>query len=325
MREQSIAIIIPARAGSKRIPHKNTIDFLGQPMLAYPIALAKNLATMTKLPLSIYVSSDADETLALASSLGAIPLKREDALASDTATTIELMSAVCKGLQNGELQNGEVKGANKAGANKGANTLADAKAGGTGADKAGVGADSAGKLAGRCEKKCADKQTKKQTKKQIDRLDDSDLVICLYPATPLLRPSILLQAIELFTKLQSTTIPPDFMLAATAYSHPVQRAFTLEVESNFIQPISIKEAPNAPESQPQSTPLLSLQTQALATYYHDAGQFYIGLAKSFIKGLPIIGAKTACIILDELTTQDIDEPSHLALAAMKYRLMHGLE
>lgn len=310
MREQSIAIIIPARAGSKRIPHKNTIDFLGQPMLAYPIALAKNLATMTKLPLSIYVSSDADETLTLASSLGAIPLKREDALASDTATTIELMSAVCKGLQGGEVK----------GANKGANTLADAKAGGAGANKAGVGADSAGKLAGRCEKKCADKQ-----KKQIDRLDDSDLVICLYPATPLLRPSILLQAIEIFTKLQSTTIPPDFMLAATAYSHPVQRAFTLEVESNFIQPISIKEAPNAPESQPQSTPLLSLQTQALATYYHDAGQFYIGLAKSFIKGLPIIGAKTACIILDELTTQDIDEPSHLALAAMKYRLMHGLE
>ena len=32
--------IIPARGGSKRIPHKNIKEFLGHPMLHWPIAAA---------------------------------------------------------------------------------------------------------------------------------------------------------------------------------------------------------------------------------------------------------------------------------------------
>ena len=34
--------IIPARGGSKRIPHKNIVDFCGKPLIAYSIENALN-------------------------------------------------------------------------------------------------------------------------------------------------------------------------------------------------------------------------------------------------------------------------------------------
>ena len=41
--------VIPARGGSKRIPHKNIMDFMGKPLIAWTIEAAKNPAYSTEL------------------------------------------------------------------------------------------------------------------------------------------------------------------------------------------------------------------------------------------------------------------------------------
>ena len=46
--------VIPARGGSKRIPNKNIVDFLGKPMLALTIEAAQKSALFER----IFVSTD---------------------------------------------------------------------------------------------------------------------------------------------------------------------------------------------------------------------------------------------------------------------------
>ena len=49
--------VIPARGGSKRIPRKNIRPFCGRPMLAWPVAAARDSGCFDR----IVVSTDDDE------------------------------------------------------------------------------------------------------------------------------------------------------------------------------------------------------------------------------------------------------------------------
>jgi pseudaminic acid cytidylyltransferase len=72
--------VIPARGGSKRIPGKNIIPFCGKPMIAYALDAAVQSGIFDK----IHVSTDSDEILKVAESLGhATDFKRDPALADD--------------------------------------------------------------------------------------------------------------------------------------------------------------------------------------------------------------------------------------------------
>jgi len=75
--------IIPARGGSKGIPRKNLIDFCGKPLLAWSIIQACQTSGVDE----VYVTSDSDEILSVARQYGALPIKRPDNIAGDTATT----------------------------------------------------------------------------------------------------------------------------------------------------------------------------------------------------------------------------------------------
>ena len=57
MVEKNIIAVIPARGGSTRIPHKNIIDFLGKPLLAWTIEAVKNSGCFDR----IIVSTDDEE------------------------------------------------------------------------------------------------------------------------------------------------------------------------------------------------------------------------------------------------------------------------
>lgn len=87
----SIAII-PARGGSKRIPHKNIRLFAGRPMLAYAIQAAQDAGCFTH----IVVSTDDPEIADLARTLGAeVPFMRPTSLADDhTGTTPVVVDAI---------------------------------------------------------------------------------------------------------------------------------------------------------------------------------------------------------------------------------------
>ncbi len=64
----SIICFIPARSGSKRIPHKNIRELAGHPLMAYTIAVALDSGIFDK----VYVVSDSREYLQVAWEYGAL-------------------------------------------------------------------------------------------------------------------------------------------------------------------------------------------------------------------------------------------------------------
>jgi len=76
--------IIPARAGSKRIPGKNIKDFCGKPMIAWSIDAVKQSGVFDR----IIVSTDSDEIAVVAGKWGAeVPFRRPAELANDAVGT----------------------------------------------------------------------------------------------------------------------------------------------------------------------------------------------------------------------------------------------
>ncbi|EPP8196603.1 pseudaminic acid cytidylyltransferase [Campylobacter lari] len=76
--------IIPARGGSKRIPRKNIIDFLGKPLIAYSIESALNSDIFD----DVIISSDDDEIIEVALKYGAkAPFVRKKELSDDYASS----------------------------------------------------------------------------------------------------------------------------------------------------------------------------------------------------------------------------------------------
>ncbi|WP_082529061.1 MULTISPECIES: acylneuraminate cytidylyltransferase family protein [unclassified Bradyrhizobium] len=80
--------VIPARGGSKRLPGKNVRCFLGIPLIAWSIRFAKSLGRFER----IIVSTDSDEIATITRSEGVdVPYLRSEALASDTATSADVV------------------------------------------------------------------------------------------------------------------------------------------------------------------------------------------------------------------------------------------
>ena len=83
--------IIPARGGSKRIPHKNIRDFHGRPVIAYVIETALKCGLFD----TVMVSTDDNGIADIARKYGAeVPFMRSDDAASDHATTADVMKEV---------------------------------------------------------------------------------------------------------------------------------------------------------------------------------------------------------------------------------------
>ena len=82
--------IIPARGGSKRLPRKNIVDLCGKPLIAWSIEAGLKSKYIDK----VVVSSDDEEILNTASKLRIDTIKRPDILASDTATSFDVIKHV---------------------------------------------------------------------------------------------------------------------------------------------------------------------------------------------------------------------------------------
>lgn len=80
----SIVAIIPARAGSKRIPGKNIKLFAGKPIIAYSIAAARKSGLFSR----IIVSTNSQKITEVAEDLGSeVPFIRPDELSDDFTDT----------------------------------------------------------------------------------------------------------------------------------------------------------------------------------------------------------------------------------------------
>ncbi|OEU67721.1 MAG: pseudaminic acid cytidylyltransferase [Desulfobacterales bacterium PC51MH44] len=92
--------IIPARGGSKRLPRKNIIDFLGKPIIAYTIEAALQTSVFDR----VIVSTEDTEIAEVAIRFGAQVSKRPASLATDASTVVE----VCSDLLEREKADGRI-------------------------------------------------------------------------------------------------------------------------------------------------------------------------------------------------------------------------
>lgn len=87
----SAVAIITARGGSKRIPGKNKMDFLGKPIICYSIEAALSSGIFDE----VMVSTDDEEIAEIARKSGAsVPFMRSEATANDFATTDDVLMEV---------------------------------------------------------------------------------------------------------------------------------------------------------------------------------------------------------------------------------------
>ena len=82
-----VLAVIPARGGSKGLPGKNILPVQGRPLLAWTADAALAARALDR----VVVSSDADAILAAARACGVEPLRRPAELATDTATTLDVI------------------------------------------------------------------------------------------------------------------------------------------------------------------------------------------------------------------------------------------
>lgn len=83
--------IIPARGGSKRIPHKNILPFKGKPIIAYTIETVKESGIADE----IMVSTDDKEIADIAMKYGAkFPFRRCDKTANDVCGVADVLVEV---------------------------------------------------------------------------------------------------------------------------------------------------------------------------------------------------------------------------------------
>jgi pseudaminic acid cytidylyltransferase len=92
--------IIPARGGSKRIPHKNIKDFYGKPIVTYAIEAALESGLYDE----VMVSTDSEEIANVALRYGAkVPFIRSSDNSNDFATTVDVLFEVLDWYKNNNI------------------------------------------------------------------------------------------------------------------------------------------------------------------------------------------------------------------------------
>jgi pseudaminic acid cytidylyltransferase len=95
----NIVALIPARAGSKRIPGKNIKPFAGRPLIAYSVEAAEASGLFSR----IIVSTDSPEIAEVAQSHGAqVPFLRPPRLADDVTPTADVVLHALNWLKQNE-------------------------------------------------------------------------------------------------------------------------------------------------------------------------------------------------------------------------------
>ena len=134
--------------------------------------------------------------------------------------------------------------------------------------------------------------------RKIDKIDEFENVCCLYATAPLLEADYLVMGNDLCKKDNES-----FVISVLEYSHPIQRSFKVSETSRLI----IK-----------SRDSLSLRTQDLDKYFHDAGQFYFGHKLAFLESDSLINENSSAILLPKNNACDIDSHEDWQVAEALY-------
>jgi CMP-N,N'-diacetyllegionaminic acid synthase len=92
---RKVLALIPARGGSKGLPGKNILRVAGRPLLAWSVDAAREARSVDR----VVLSSDDGDIIAAARACGCeVPFVRPAALATDTATTIDVVTHALEAL-----------------------------------------------------------------------------------------------------------------------------------------------------------------------------------------------------------------------------------
>ena len=129
-----------------------------------------------------------------------------------------------------------------------------------------------------------------------------ELATLIYPTSALMNVADLKIAAELIGEY-------DFSLSVALYPYPIQRALIVENRSNTVEMLEKNN--------------FTKRSQDLKDCYHDAGQFIVGKANSWLTKKPIIDGKTLPIIIPRFRVQDIDDEEDWIEAERKFSLIKG--
>ena len=88
--------IIPAREKSQRIRNKNLVNFLGKPIISWPITMAKSSKIFDK----VIVSTDSKKILSISKKFGAeVPFLRPKKISDNQTGIIEVVNHAIKFLE----------------------------------------------------------------------------------------------------------------------------------------------------------------------------------------------------------------------------------
>lgn len=128
-------------------------------------------------------------------------------------------------------------------------------------------------------------------------------ICCIYPATPLLKPSFLSQGVEILENGDWNYV----FSGLRASTHP-QRFFSLGITNSVEMLFPAYE---------------SIRTQDFGPVYHDAGQFYWGSKSSWEYGLPIFSSKSTILEIPRDSAIDIDTQEDWHYAEVLFDLANG--
>jgi N-acylneuraminate cytidylyltransferase len=130
-------------------------------------------------------------------------------------------------------------------------------------------------------------------------------VCCIYATAPFLQASDLQHGLEV---LQNSGA--EYAFSVTSYPFPIQRA--IRITSN--QRAEMFE-PN----------YFNARSQDLVEAWHDAGQFYWGLAGAWLESKPIFSHDAALVFLQRYRVQDIDTPEDWYRAELMFNAFLQLQ
>ena len=115
----------------------------------------------------------------------------------------------------------------------------------------------------------------------------SELINCIYPITPIINESYILNACE-FLKNENL----DYVFTAKKFESSPARSFKLDLDG--------KVEMYFPENQ-------TTRTQDLPIYYHDAALFYLGKAQAWVERKPILLGNSKFIEVGKYESLDVDD------------------
>ena len=132
-----------------------------------------------------------------------------------------------------------------------------------------------------------------------------DLVCCISATAPFI------QADDLrYSLLNIKADDTNYCFSVTSYPFPIQRSIRITKENRCEM------------FQPE---MFNKRSQDLEDAYHDAGQFYWGKVKAWIKNKSIFSSESIPYVLPRFRVQDIDKPEDWERAELMYEAYKKLQ